>query len=107
MAQDIVDKAFKKTGKRVYEWEDITSSLVRSLFKKYTPGITVEDIEFNDEEHEIYVTIETYDMRGIIDKEQRISLEKGYNKIVKVLNAAGWDYLFSDIKRIKIMFKRI
>lgn len=99
--------AKEKIGKRVYAWEDITSSLVRNLFKEYTPGITVEDIEFDDDERDIYVTIETYDMRGIIDKEQRISLEKGYDKIVKALNAVGWDYRYSDLKQIKIIFESI
>ena len=93
---------------QIDEWENITPDQIKKLFKKYADFIEVKDIEFGDEkwgakEHEIYVTIETYDMTGEIDKRHRKSLEEGYDKIARELKA-DWDYHHADLKQIKFMF---
>lgn len=91
-------------GKRnMTEWENITPDQIKRLFKKHADFIDVKDIEFDDEKHEIYVTIETYDMTGEIDKKQRKLLEKGYDMIAIELKA-DWDYHHDDLKQIKFMF---
>jgi len=83
-------------------WLDITPEQVRKLFSKYAPFVEVTDIDFGD--GEIYVTVETQELNGEINREHRKNLERGYENIARELNADEWDYHHADLKQIKFEF---